>query len=174
MIAGGGTFERSVAIVDPLPPARDSKPAASTMPSAIDRTTVERLFRDQLQPRAYACYQRALGRAPKLAGTVHFELYLGRGEVTQASVMGLGDSAFDACLLDVAYSLEPPAPDFSIHSDDETLARYPLTFSVHQDRPWVIAGDADSSSPLDIDAIQGGVPATARTPLGKLRPGAGP
>jgi len=43
----------------------------------------------------------------------------------------------------------------------------------------IVLGDADSSSPLDIDAIQGGVPVRrpgkrieldASTPLGPLRP----
>jgi hypothetical protein len=174
MIEGGGTFERSVAVIDPPTPLPDTRaaptPSAMVMPSAIARITLERLFRDQLQPRAYHCYQRALGNSPRLAGTAHFEIYLGRGEVTQVRLTGLGDDAFDACLLDVAYSLEPPAPDFALNSDDQTLARYPLTFSVHEDKPFVVAGDADSSSPLDIDAIQGGVPASAATPLGKLRP----
>jgi len=35
--------------------------------------------------------------------------------------------------------------------------------------PLIVLGDADASSPLDIDAIKGGVP-NAKTPLGDLRP----
>ena len=42
-------------------------------------------------------------------------------------------------------------------------------------KPIVVSGDADSQSPLDIDAIKGGVPERVRvqdtkTPLGNLRP----
>jgi hypothetical protein len=57
---------------------------------------------------------------------------------------------------------------------------YPLSFSVREQKAFIIAGDADSSSPLDIDAIEGGLPMTAKrgrikavdssTPLGNLRP----
>jgi hypothetical protein len=176
MVRGGGPYQRVVAITDPsFPPAAAPAAPSSPPPSAIDRLTLERLFRDQLAPRAYACYQRALGRSPTLAGTAFFELYIGRGEISQVTVSGLTDPALGACLLDAAYALSPPLPDFTINADDQTLARYPLSFSVRDDHPVIMPGDADSSSPLDIDAIQGGVPERRRpvkidaaTPLGGL------
>ena len=177
MVKGGGPYERLVEVPDPVEPPIVRIGAVAVTASAIAKITLERLFRDQLQPKAYACYQRALGSAPTLAGTVHFTLHLGRGEVTSASLAGLGDPQLDACLLDAAYVLQIPLPDFTINADDQTIARYPLTFSVSERRPTIVPGDADSSSPLDIDAIEGGVPARgkpvsvdATTPLGGMRP----
>jgi hypothetical protein len=176
MIGGGGRYERVVALADPggtapVPPAAAALPA----PSAIDKLTLERLFRDQLSPRAYACYQRALGRAPRLAGTFTFDLRIGRGEVSQATITGVADDEFLACLTDAAFALQPPLPDFAVNADDQTIVHYPLSFAVKNDRAQIMAGDADSSSPLDIDAIKGGVPerrkpvkVDASTPMGNL------
>ncbi len=177
MIAGGGRYERMVAIADPQRTTSFPVGPAAVPSSAIARITLERIFRDQLQPKAYVCYQRALGTNAKLAGTVTFTLRMGRGEVTDVRVLGLGDPALDACLVDAAYLLSPPLPDFTVNSDDQTVANYPLTFNRREDQPVVVLGDADSTSPLDIDKIEGGVPGKprrvkvdARTPLGTLRP----
>jgi hypothetical protein len=175
--ASGGPFTRMVAVPDPQLPreARAPQMAAGAGPSAIDRNALEVMFKTQLQPAAFACYQRALARLPKLAGTAQFELHIGRGETTHAKVAGLGDATFDACLLDAAYAVTPSLPNPSYNSDDRTIANYPLSFSLREQKPFIIAGDADSSSPLDIDAIQGGVPVKVKagdtsTPLGNLRP----
>lgn len=178
VVKGGGPYERIVDVFDPPEPLLVTQGVSTQpQPSAIARITLERLFRDQLQPKAYACYQRALGLAPKLAGTVHFDFRLGRGEVTSVGVVGLGDARLDACLLDAAYQLTLPLPDFTVNADDQTIARYPLTFAVSESRPQVVLGDADSTSPLDIDAIQGGVPGKrgpikvdTKSPLGGMRP----
>jgi hypothetical protein len=180
MVKGGGPYARSAAVRDPDVPVPGVAAGAATVasPSAIARITLERLFRDQLAPRAYACYERALGLAPNLGGTVFFELRLGRGEISHAALTGLGNAQFDTCLLDAAYALQPPPPDFSVNADDQTVAKYPLTFNVRGERPIILPGDADSSSPIDIDAVQGGVPTGKRgpvhvetsTPLGTLRP----
>ncbi|MBA3453747.1 MAG: hypothetical protein H0T42_11700, partial [Deltaproteobacteria bacterium] len=182
VVRGGGPYERIVDVFDPPEPLviRIRHPTVAA-PSAIARITLERLFRDQLQPKAYACYQRALGLAPKLAGTVRFDFRLGRGEVTSVGIIGLGDTQLDSCLLDAAYQLTLPLPDFTVNADDQTIALYPLTFAVSENRPQVVLGDADSTSPLDIDAIQGGVPGKRRavkvdstTPLGTMRPSTTP
>jgi hypothetical protein len=177
MVKGGGPYERVVEIHDPADSLPISSGKAQPQPSSISKDTLERLFRDQLQPKAYACYQRALGLAPTLAGTVHFTLHLGRGEITQVQVAGIGNAQLDACLIDAAYVLSVPMPDFSVNADDQTIARYPLTFTVGKDRPVIVLGDADSESPIDIDAVQGGVPVRkgpikvdAKTPLGTMRP----
>ncbi len=177
MVKGGGPYERVVEVHDPVDSMPVSSGKARPQPSAIARDTLERLFRDQLQPKAYACYQRALGLAPTLAGTVHFTLHLGRGEMTRVSLAGLGNAQLDACLLDAAYGLSVPMPDFAVNADDQTVARYPLTFNVAKDKPVIVLGDADSESPIDIDGIQGGVPVRkgpikveTKTPLGTMRP----
>lgn len=178
--ASGGPFTRMVAIDDPrFPPEVRIGTASVIGGSAIDRSALELLFKTQLQPAAFACYQRALGRLPKLAGTAQFRIEIGRGETTHAQVTGLGDATFDACLLDAAYMVTPSLPNPAYNVDDRTIANYPLTFSVREHKPFVLAGDADSSSPLDIDAIQGGVPVKvkpvdASTPLGNLRPSKSP
>jgi hypothetical protein len=180
MVKGGGPYERVTLVDDPnqRSSAAGKKLVTVASPSAISKLTLERLFRDQLQPKAYACYQRALGSDSKLSGTVLFELRMGRGEVTQVTLTGIVSQAFEACLEDAAYALAVPFPDFTKNADDQTIAHYPLTFNVNEARPIIILGDADSDSPLDIDAIEGGVPVKVRpnaaTPLGNLRPGKQP
>ncbi|MGE0547655.1 MAG: VWA domain-containing protein [Kofleriaceae bacterium] len=183
MVRGGGPYERITAVDDPEDRSSSStsssaSPAAppgnAPLASAIAKITLERLFRDQLRPRAYVCYQRALGLNANLAGTVVFELHMGRGEVSDVGLIGLGDATFDTCLRDSAFTLGVPFPDFSVNADDQTIARYPLTFKVEDASPVIVAGDADSSSPLDIDAIEGGPPrgaikVDAETPLGGIR-----
>jgi hypothetical protein len=184
MIAGGGRYERALALPDP--PETSSPPTttgSAVLATPIARLTLERLFREQLHPRAYACYQRALGLDAKLAGTVQFRILLGRGEVTSVRVTGIGDAQMNICLADAAYAMTPPLPDFAVNADDQTIANYPLTFSRRDDRPVVVLGDADSTSPLDIDAIEGGPPrrdekvkvkgkvkVDAKTPLGGMKP----
>lgn len=177
MVRGGGPYERIVATSDPFdlsvgpppPVVAAAATKAPPKPNAIAKDTLERLFRDQLQPKAFACYQRALVASPRLSGTVLFELRLGRGEITQVGITGTTVQAFEDCLRDAAFALAVPFPDFSVNADDQTLAHYPLTFQVSEQKPVIVLGDADSSSPLDIDSIQGGVP-NAKTPLGDLRP----
>jgi Mg-chelatase subunit ChlD len=175
-VAGGGPFTRMVDVPDPPYPPEVAPPRSPYVSAAsIDKQILDTLFRLQLQPAAYVCYQRAIGRVA-LAGTVAFHLEISRGEVTSAAVEGLGDATFDACLLDAAYRLVPPMPDPSYNADDRSIVNYPLTFQIHEQHPLVIPGDADSSSPLDIDAIKGGppphhvTPVDTKTPLGNLRP----
>jgi hypothetical protein len=180
MVAGGGPYERVVAVRDPDEAPPYVAPPA-TPPSAIARETLERLFREQLQPRAYVCYQRAIAAHPKLAGTAHFTLYLGRGEISEVSLVGLGEPQLDACLTDAAYALTVPFPDFAVNADDQTIAHYPLTFHIADRKPIIILGDADSSSPIDVEHTPGGLPESARrqihidardanTPLGTMKP----
>jgi VWA domain-containing protein len=175
VVAGGGKYERTIALADPPAPEPASPArAAAVQPSAIAETTLERMFRDQLQPRAFVCYQRALPRNPNLTGTVRFQFRLGRGEVTDVQMVGTGDAQFDACLLDAGYAMVPPSPDFSINADDQTIANYPLTFEHSNTQTYVVLGDADSSSPIDVEAIEKAarkpVKVDARTPLGGLKP----
>ncbi|MBA2540879.1 MAG: VWA domain-containing protein [Deltaproteobacteria bacterium] len=179
MIAGGGRYDRSVVLPDPPRRAPLPPTTASTIhASAIARTTLERLFREQLHPKAHACYGRALQRNAKLTATVRYKLRMGRGEVTDVQLAASsGDAAFDACLVDAAYLMTPPLPDFAVNSDDQTIANYPLSFAQRADQPVVVLGDADSESPIDIDRVEGGVPdqrqpvnPDTKTPLGGMRP----
>jgi Mg-chelatase subunit ChlD len=177
MVQGGGPYERVTAVDDPdETPPFIGKP---TIPAqAIERETLERLFREQLQPKAYACYQRAIASQPKLAGTVHFTFHMGRGEISEVTLVGLGDPQLDACLTDAAYALSVPFPDFAINADDQTVARYPLSFQIADRKPIIVLGDADSSSPIDVENTPGELPESARrkvrvnatTPLGNLKP----
>lgn len=175
---GGGRYDRLVALPDPTTTSTTTTTAAPPTASAIARATLERLFREQLQPKAYACYQRALGTNSKLVGTAQFTLRMGRGEVTDVQLAGLGDAQLDACLLDAAYALAPPAPDFRVNADDQTIANYPLAFTRKEDKTVIVLGDADSTSPIDIDAIQKAndraarlkkVEVDAKTPLGGMK-----
>jgi hypothetical protein len=181
MVAGGGPYTRLVDVADATtePSVRRASPVVFGG-SAIDRTTIELLLRQYLQPSAFVCYQKAIAHHPELAGTAKFTLEIGRGELTQATVAGVGNATFDACLLDAAYIVTPPLPNPDLNIDDRSIVSYPLTFTVREQKAFIVAGDADSASPLDIDAIKGGVPASARRgaikagdtspPLGNLRP----
>jgi hypothetical protein len=182
MVIGGGPYTRMVDAPDPKFPTYADKMSAPIVigGSAIDRNTVTLLLKQYLQPAAFVCYQRALAKDSSVAGTAKFTLEIGRGELTRASVVGVGNSTFDACLLDAAYQVTPPLPNPDFNTDDRSVVNYPLTFTMREQKPFVVAGDADSSSPLDIDKIEGGVPVSARrgpikagdtsTPLGGLRP----
>lgn len=179
MVAGGGPVTRVVEARDPtFAPEIRIGTAITLGGSALDRTLIQLLLRTHLQPAAFACYQRALPTSDTLAGTARFTLEIGRGELTRATVNGLGNSTFDACLLDAAYKVTPPLPNPDYNTDDRTIVNYPLSFSVREQKPFVIAGDADSTTPLDIDALQGGPPTVrspvkagdTSTPLGNLRP----
>jgi Mg-chelatase subunit ChlD len=181
MVVGGGPFTRFVDVLDPPLPAVAAASPILLGGSALDQTLIKLLLRTHLQPAAFACYQRALPTNDTLAGTARFTLEIGRGELTRASVTGLGNSTFDACLLDAAYKITPPLPNPDYNTDDRTIVNYPLTFSVREQKPFVIAGDADSTSPINIDAIKGGPPdprgprqpvkaGDTSTPLGNLRP----
>lgn len=174
--ASGGPFTRMVAIADPaFPPDVRTGTAASGGGSAIDRPALELMFRTQLQPAAFACYRKAIALRPTLAGTVKFRIEIGRGETTRATVVtGLGEPTLDTCLLDAAYRVTPALPNPDYNTDDRVIANYPLTFSVREQKPFVLPGDADSQSPLDIEAIRGGLPVTIKagdtsTPLGNLK-----
>lgn len=111
---------------------------------------------------------------------MHVEL--ARGEVTRATLEGLGNADFDACLLDAAYGMSPPLPTPGYNVDDRTVVNYPLSFAVREQKALVLAGDADSSSPLDIGAIvpTGNAARPPRlnvdttTPLGNLKPSRSP
>jgi hypothetical protein len=182
MVIGGGPYTRMVDAPDPKFPNYATQIATPVVigGSAVDRNTVTLLLKQYLQPAAFVCYQRALAKDGSLAGTAKFTLEIGRGELTRASVVGIGNATFDSCLLDAAYLVTPPLPNPDINTDDRSIVNYPLTFSMREQKAFVLAGDADSSSPLDIDAIEGGVPVSARrgtikagdtsTPLGGLRP----
>jgi hypothetical protein len=168
VIAGGGPYTRMIADDDPYDVIGPSFPRQVPLrPGVIDREVLQRLFDLQLQPRAYRCFQRA-----QIPGTVRFAIELGRGEVTHVAIGGGGDPALDACLLDAAYGMTAPLIDPRVDPDDRTIANYPLTFEMRADKTFVVAGDADSNSPLDIDAIKPWVvkPKDAATPLGPLRP----
>ena len=158
------------------PPFRISMmPTPTHGGSALDRSIIQRLLVDQLQPRAFTCYEHALGHAPALAGTATMQLEIARGEVTRATIGGLGDPAFDACFLEAAYAITPPMPTLGYNADDRSVVNYALSFTIHDQHPLVLPGDADSSTRIDIDAIQGGVARPqldldTHTPLGNLRP----
>jgi Mg-chelatase subunit ChlD len=175
-VAGGGPFTRIVRIPDPaIAPDVVIRSPVAAGGSALDHDILDRLFKLELEPKAYVCYEHALAANNALAGTVIFHLEIGRGEVTRATVDGLHDAAFDACVTDAAYVISPPMPDPAYNTDDRSLVTYPITFSVHEARPLVVPGDADSSSPLDIPAIEHGRPhhieaGDTKTPLGGLKP----
>jgi hypothetical protein len=174
MIAGGGPYTRMVELPDAAFPARTTiSNVVTTGGSALDRSIVKRLLNDQLQPHAYSCYARSLGRMIALAGTATFQIELGRGEVTHVTVTGFEDNAeFHACLVDAAYGLAPPMPTPGYNLDDRSTVNYPLTFSVRDQQPAVAASDAAvtpaASTPVDGQRPKLDVGDTS-TPLGNAK-----
>ena len=175
MIVAGGPFTRILEVADPdFTIAVKPSAARTTGGSSLDRTIIKRLLNDQLQPHAYSCYARSLGRMIKLAGTATFEIEMGRGEVSRVTVGGFdNNSEFSGCLADAAYGIAPPLPTPGFNTDDRTIVTYALTFTMRNDQPQVSASTDATVAP------QGTPPAgTARptldvdptTPLGGVRP----
>ena len=174
MIAGGGPYSRMVELPDPPFPPPPIAIGPTTGGSALDRGIVKRMLNDQLQPHAYSCYARSLGRLISLAGTATFEIELGRGEVTSVTVTGFETNAeFHACLVDAAYGLAPPMPTPGYNLDDRSSVSYPLTFSVRDKQPAVAGSDA-AMTPAAATPVDGQRPkldvGDTSTPLGNVRP----
>jgi Mg-chelatase subunit ChlD len=175
MIAAGGPYTRILEVADPaFDPVVPATVRAAAGGSSLDRTIIKRLLNDQLQPHAYSCYARSLGRMVSLAGTATFEIEMGRGEVTRVTVGGFENNAeFAGCLADAAYGIAPPLPTPGYNVDDRTIVTYALTFTMRDHKPQVAAtGDAgvapqgaptaETARPrLDVDPS---------TPLGGVRP----
>ena len=125
----------------------------------LDRAVVERLMKHHVVPRARACYDRALRRDPKLAGTATIELEMARGEVQDARLSGgrlAGNPALSSCLLDAAYATPVPAVALGDTHEAIVIARYPLRFRKIEQRVDVSPGE-DRPAPLDPNDPLGGI-----------------
>ena len=124
----------------------------------LDRAVVERLMKHHVVPRARACYDRALRRDPRLAGTVTIELEMARGEVQDARLTGrvAGNPALAACLLDAAYATPVPAVALGDTREAIVVARYPLRFRKVEQRVDVSPAE-DRPARLDPDDPLGGI-----------------
>ncbi|HEY6037445.1 MAG TPA: vWA domain-containing protein, partial [Kofleriaceae bacterium] len=174
MIAAGGPFTRILEVADPaFPIAVKQGVTRTTGGSALDRTIIKRLLNDQLQPHAYSCYARSLGRMIKLAGTATFEIEMGRGEVSRVTVGGFdANPEFAGCLADAAYGIAPPMPTPGFNTDDRTIVTYALTFTMRNDQPQVSAA-TDATVAPQAPPTNGPRPALEvdpSTPLGGVRP----
>ncbi|HEY0253330.1 MAG TPA: hypothetical protein VGC41_17470, partial [Kofleriaceae bacterium] len=173
MITDGGPYTRLVAYDDPdltITPTPKQKP--TTGGSSLDATIIKRLLNDQLQPKAYSCYARSLGRLTTLAGTAQFTLEIGRGEIIHAELAGdLTNADFTQCLLDAAYGLGPPMPTPGYNVDDRVIVTYPLTFKLRDNKPEVTGSDATQTPSVPAIESPGRVDAgDTATPLGGLKP----
>lgn len=91
----------------------------------------EKIFRNYLTtrviPRARACYNRALSRAPDQGGRVVLEMEVGKGEVMHAAVrepsLVHDDAGLTSCLTEAAWALDVPAAKMD---DQVYVIRYPL------------------------------------------------
>jgi Mg-chelatase subunit ChlD len=175
MIAAGGPYTRILEVADPaFDPAVPAAARTSTGGSSLDRTIIKRLLNDQLQPHAYSCYARALGRMVSLAGTATFEIEMGRGEVTRVTVGGFEKNGeFAGCLADAAYGIAPPLPTPGYNVDDRTIVTYALTFTMRDHKPEVAAtGDAAVApqGPPTAETARPRLDVDPSTPLGNVRP----
>ncbi|HKE14034.1 MAG TPA: VIT domain-containing protein [Kofleriaceae bacterium] len=126
---------------------RPSRPAAPATrhrrTGELDRRLVEQLMKQHVVPRARLCYQEALRREPKLAGTVVIELEMARGEVQYAQVARstAASALLASCLVDAAYATPVPAVGLGDAGEAVIVARYPLRFRRSDERIDVGAAD---------------------------------
>ena len=148
LLANGGSYTRTVDFADPaFVPSIHIGTTTVSGGSALDRTIIKRLLVDQLQPHAYACYARSLGRMVALAGTATFTVELARGEVTRVAVGGFeANPEFATCLVEAAYGMAPPMPTPGYNTDDRSVVSYALTFSMRDKQPSVAAGETTTNT----------------------------
>lgn len=108
----------------------------------LDAPLLRHMLREQLWPRAHACYNHALGRNRKQAGVVQLAIALGKGEVSlvEASSKSLKvrDPAFLNCLKAASWKVRVPS---GLRDPRVYRVFYPLAF-----HPPKNAGVAEISS----------------------------
>jgi hypothetical protein len=127
-------------------------PLAVRRTGELDRAIIQRLMKHHVVPRARACYDRALRRAPGLTGSVTIELEMVRGEVQDARISRttITDAALTECLLDAAFATPVPQVALGDTSEVVVVARYPLRLRRNQKRPEVTPGaDGRATDPDD-------------------------
>ena len=137
---------------DARPVIGRSAPPSLRRTGELDRGIIQRLMKHHVVPRARACYDRALRRAPDLAGSVTVELEMVRGEVQEARISRttITDAALTECLLDAAYATPVPNVALGDTSEVVVVARYPLRLRRIQKRPEVSPGvEGRSTDPDD-------------------------
>lgn len=108
----------------------------------LDAPLLRHMLREQLWPRAHACYNHALSHNRKQAGVVQLAIALGKGEVSlvEASSQSLTirDPAFLTCLEEAAWKMRVPS---GLRDPRVYRVFYPLAF-----HPPKNAGAAEISS----------------------------
>jgi hypothetical protein len=142
---------------DARPVIGRSAPPSLRRTGELDRGIIQRLMKHHVVPRARACYDRALRRAPDLTGSVTVELEMVRGEVQEARISRttITDAALTECLLDAAYATPVPNVALGDTSEVVVVARYPLRLRRIQKRPEVSPGV--ESRTTDPDDPLGGI-----------------
>jgi len=151
LAVGGGPFTR-------VPPPGESMVRA-TVPQVrlgtvklrgeLDARLIHGMLETGLLPRARACFQPLLLRQRAAEGTVHLDLELSRGEVTDARVSATDFPAdVSVCLLDAVNQLDVPRTVVDDVPDTVYVVHYPLTFRSLAGE-IILPGDADSDSPID-------------------------
>ena len=132
-------------------------PFAVRKTGELDRGIIQRLMKHHVVPRARACYDRALRRAPDLTGSVTIELEMVRGEVQDARISRttITDAALTECLLDAAFATPVPQVALGDTSEVVVVARYPLRLRRNQKRPEVTPGTEGRAT--DPDDPLGGI-----------------
>jgi len=65
VVEGGGRYERVIAVADPTARLQALRTTTPITASAIAKGTLARMFRDQLQPKAFACSGSGAARSPR-------------------------------------------------------------------------------------------------------------
>jgi len=93
----------------------------------LDQKVFRHYLTTRVLPRARACYDEALTRAPQLSGRVVLEIEVGKGEVMMARVAERAldgkDPKLDPCLTEAAWRLDAPA---GVADRQIYRLRYPL------------------------------------------------
>jgi hypothetical protein len=101
-----------------------------TASGGLDKAILRRLVRTHVIPLAKACYDRALRKDDRLAGSLELVFEVSRGEVVAASIekSSFGVPELEACVTDAVFTIDVPRV---VETDREiTMVRYPLSFVV--------------------------------------------
>ncbi len=126
----------------------------------LSRDIVARLMRTYVLPKAQVCYQHALAKHRKLAGSLVVEVEIARGEVQHARITrsNLPGETMDDCVLEAAYSIQVPRVALGDDTEYIGVARYPIKFQLVGKTGRAGRGSFDRTSPADASDPLGGIP----------------
>lgn len=97
----------------------------------LDKSIIGRLIQRYVFPKARACYESALRRAPTLRGRITLFVELARGEVQIANAVAstMVGPRVAKCLVKAAYTIQVPRVRQGADQETVSVVRYPFRFA---------------------------------------------